>query len=204
MQPPINFPDLKSIIQLSTQQCKKIGSVVKTVMTEDALDGKLQGDPQKQNYKSEQYKRYKANGMRRFTFDVEKNPTGKNIFQKLDRGEAIRGSKLKKSGSRFTSGNARLKGYSGTSLNINVSSVNMILTQKTINSLHMSASDKSGITMSYGAFAAKLIEGNERHGYNIRTLSRENRELVKDAFVESFADNVKEIIKGKIDIRVSI
>jgi hypothetical protein len=192
MPQPLNFPNLKQLLWLSPSQWRKIGIKAKSLITKDCLSGKLQGEPQVQQYKNQKYKENKASGMRRKTFN-RKDDT------------RVKGSKLKKSGDRFTSGNDRLKGYKGTSLNTDISSVNMVLTQQTLNSLSVAAVDKDGVTMSYGAQFKDRILGNEKRGYNIRTLSAENQEIIKDEdIITAFEENVRRTIKDKLVINITL
>jgi hypothetical protein len=186
------------IVRFSQAQMTKLANYAKSLIYQDQLQGKLQGTPQVQNYKSQSYKRYKANGMRRTSFDTEKNPTGKGILQKLDRGEAVRGTQYKLKGGKYQNTNARLKGFEGGSLNTDVGSVNMILTGKTSKGLRLTKVQENFATLSYPASSTGLIEGNEKHGYIITTLSDENMDKAEDMALEMVGQNIAAYFKGNI------
>jgi hypothetical protein len=190
---PLKLPtgnELAKALVLGVSFWKKEAQKVKAWIYEDALQGKLQGDPQVQRYKSASYVRYKANGMRRVTFDT--NSTRQS------------GSKLKKSGDKFKSGNERLKGYSGGNYNTDTSSVNMILSGKTIMGLRASQVDDDGVTMSYPAESKDAIRGNEALGRNIRTLSTERQEMLKDLISTELTGSVNKILNKRITIDLKI
>jgi hypothetical protein len=184
--------ELSKALRLGVSFWTKAAQWVKTWIHEDALQGKLQGDPQVQPYRPlpNKYPLYKANGMRRVTFDT--NSTRQS------------GSKLKKSGDRFKSGNERLKGYSGGNYNTDTSSVNMILSGKTIMGLHASQVDDDGVTMSYPKSSEGAIKGNEALGRNIRTLSQENQDKLKESIAEQLDKSIKDVLKQRLVIDIKI
>jgi hypothetical protein len=182
--------ELSKALRLGVPFWKKVAQWVKTWIHEDALQGKLQGDPQVQRYKSAQYVKYKSNGMRRTTFDTK--------------GSRQSGSKLKKSGDKFKSGNERLKGYSGGNYNTDTSSVNMILSGKTIMGLHASQVDDDGVTMSYPKSSEGAIKGNEALGRNIKTLSQENQDKLKESIAEQLDKSIKDVLKQRLVIDIKI
>ena len=66
---------IKDVIKLSKQFWNKTGQLAVQWIRADAEKGKFQNNTSNHPYKSEQYKKYKANDMRRFTTGKAKDKT---------------------------------------------------------------------------------------------------------------------------------
>ena len=140
----------------------------------DMIAGKLQGA--QRTYKSQQYVKYKANLMNRFT-----NRSG----------PGTKGTKLKS-----------MKGASARS--VHVSSVNMYLTGHLIDGLGYHSNTKTSLTMTFGGDedAETKLRNNEALGRDVRTLNEANQKKVKGQIIKQFNKNKRKHLKKNIVINV--
>ena len=148
---------------------------------EDCKQGIMQNGTSNHQY-SEQYARYKANDMRRFTSGKPRKKTGKG-----DRLKSYEG----------------LGGLKGISLDsTDVSKVTMILTGLTTNALKEKTHTSNSLTMVFEGVNSKLLTGNRDRGYDIIGLNDKNRDKVKQKLLNEFKKNVAKLPKKiEIDLR---
>ena len=126
---------IKDVIKLSKQFWNKTGQLAVQWIRADAEKGKFQNNTSNHPYKSEQYKKYKANDMRRFTTGKAKDKTytfnkagdvvNKDLFF---RNKKAKTAIQKKSNTTYGSGQ-RLKEYYGLPIESRETSfINMVLT----------------------------------------------------------------------------
>lgn len=175
----------------------KIGGLIPNWVYEDAKRGKMQNNGQGYHYKSETYKRYKANGMKRFTKGDAKLSSikgKKDLFFKNPK------AGLDKKG--IGTGD-RLKSYKGVSIeSTNTSFVDMILTGRTIKSLKPKSSDETGVVMAFGQDKAGVILGNAKRNYNIVGLNNNNRKKIRNIILAQLDNNLKKEIGKTIIINI--
>lgn len=167
----LELKELEKSLKLTSGFWKKCHEFIKKWIWADMRAGILQTEQKHHSYISDQYKKYKANWMRRVTFDTKQG--------------RVSGSKLKKSGDKFKSGNKRVNNYGGAIVSNRTNSVDMLLTGQLIQGLHFVYSNALGGIMSYDAKDTKKIEGNRKYGREICTLREENRQkLIKKVSAE--------------------
>lgn len=151
-------------IGLTDTEWRKVGAYANSLIQNDMTAGKFQNGKSNLQYISQQYKRYKANGMRRFTKDT-KNGTA-------------RAGLNKKTG--FTTGK-RTGQKIGTIESTNTAFVDMTLTGQLKKSLDVLRNIPNGIECGFEKHpnALKIIQGNNRYGRQIVGLSDENIQKVK-------------------------
>lgn len=194
--------NLDKLTKLTKDIWLRIGQKISIWIYEDAQRGKFQNDAPSQSYRSESYKRYKANNMRRFTVgegqtfsDKEGYYFGKTYFRNKKAGFS------KKKG--FGTGE-RLKGYKGVSIESGETSfVNLILTGQMFRGLKPISSDEMSVTMSYAQKDAGKVLGAKRFGRIITSLNKSNIEKVKEELVKEYDKHIKEGLPKKVTIIVS-
>ena len=138
----------------------QVGQFVRGAIKDDALKGIMQDD-KRPKLRSNQYKKYKKNDMRRFGRGKSKIGRGTRLGSRLDL----------KNGEKFESKNPKYD-LSDISLNKDVSKVNLHLTGEMLKQVQVkSTSNSSRITFLQG----KKVLGNKRHGYNVFGLRNKNR-----------------------------
>jgi hypothetical protein len=173
-------------------------------VTDDARAGLMQDDKSNIPYRSEQYKRYKANAMRRLTkggtlkdFDPSQDYRGKRYYGKK--------TKLKTGKSGVTSG-ARIKGYAGRQIvNTDISKVNMELTGETFRNYMNGIKvypDSTGVAISYAPQDADKVVGNQALGRQIVGANKKNTEWVFDQIEQALMKPVSD--EWKKDITITI
>ena len=101
---------------------------------------------------------------------------------------------------RFTDGK-KLKSYAGKSVADNTTaSVNMRLTGKTIEGLHLEQVLVNGIILSYQESDRKKIEGNEEMGRVITTLNQKNKDKVLDLYSAQLDKSLQAWCKDTVTI----
>jgi hypothetical protein len=164
-------------------------------VTDDARAGLMQDGKSNIPYKSEQYKRYKANAMRRLT----KGGTLKDFDPSQDyRGKRYYGKKKKlKPGKKGTTSGQRIKGYEGRQIvNTDVSKVNMELTGETFRNY------MNGIKVSYAPQDAEKVLGNQALGRQIVGANKKNQEWVFDQIEQQLMKPVTDEWKKDINITI--
>lgn len=156
-----------NILNLTPQFWDETGVFIQGYVLDDCRAGIMQDNTSNHAYKSAQYQKYKANRMERFT--TRKYKTGY---------VGNKGTKLK-----------ALATVPIVSTQTNP--VNMILSQRTINSLHPKASNNNGVTMAFGADKTGILTGNRARGYDIIGLNDKNREKVRQRIIKEFNKNIK-------------
>ena len=163
-----------NILDLTPQFWTETGDEIHDIVLDDCRAGIMQDNTSGHSYKSLQYMKYKANRMERFTTRTYKKGT-KNI----PAGKVARkGTKLE-----------ALRNTSVVSTQINP--VNMILTQRTINSLKGKNPTTISITMAFVDTPAGILKGNRDRGYDIIGLNNKNREKVRQRVIKQFNNNLK-------------
>ena len=180
-----------NILDLTPDFWLKVGDKIHDWVLDDCRAGIMQNNTSGHAYKSEWYKKYKANEMRKFG---RTERISLNIMTK--KGTRKRITVDKKPG--------RLKGYETVPIvSTQINPVNMILTQRTINSLHPKASTKDSVTMAFAPDKTGLLNGNRDRGYDIIGLNDKNREQVKQKILNQFDENIRKTIAPTIIIEVS-
>jgi hypothetical protein len=171
---------------------RKIGLKEKELIEIDSLRGVGQdkaGSSMGQ-YKSEQYKKYKANYMNRFT-----NKAGR---QKTVKGQTIEGKY------RITTG-GKLKAYQGQPIASNETAfVNMTLTGQMAKGLHVKSSAENMVEMSYLAKDAGKIYGNSLLGRQVVGLNDKNIEAIKFLVMSELSKGIDEWAKEDVRITIKI
>lgn len=191
---------IPEIPKLGTKFWKELGGKIPGWIKDDALKGLMQDNRQKLRYKSETYKKYKANNMRRFGRDTGYNMEGilgKQFFKTGTKAA----NRNKKTG--FTTGE-RLKDYRGVSIESNQTQfVDLTVTGRMINSLKVKQAGVDGVVMGFGMDQAGKVLGNKMHGYNVVGLNDKNRRLVKLAVVQEMKKRGMELPK-KVVINIGV
>lgn len=168
---------LDKILQLTPEfWMQDIGGKIRKRVKDDALKGIMQNDTQGHQYRSQQYKRYKANRM-----------------EYLRRGNANTKSKSQ----------GKIKAYKSVDIQSNETAfVNMILTGHLINGLHPTRADKHGVTMSFSPKDTKKLIGNRARGYDVSGLNEVNRDWVKEEILKQFDKNKRKYLRKAIVIEI--
>lgn len=156
-----------NILNLTPQFWDETGVFIQGYVLDDCRDGVMQDNTEGHSYAPGSYVKYKANRMERFT--TRKYKTG------------YIGNK-----------GTKLKAFSTVPIvSTQTNPVNMILSQRTVNSLHPKASDNNGVTMAFGADKTGILTGNRDRGYDIIGLNDKNREKVRQRIIKEFNNNIK-------------
>jgi len=154
-------------------------------VTDDARAGIMQDGKSNIPYRSEQYKKYKANNMRR-----------------LGRG----GKKPGKNKNTGVSKGGRLKGYEGRQIvNTDVSKVNMELTGETFRNYMNGIKvypDSTGVAISYAPQDADKVLGNQALGRQIVGANKKNTEWIFDQIEAALMKPVSDEWKKDINITI--
>lgn len=190
---------LDKIFSRLQSKWKRIGQLAIQWIREDARDGMFQngvGD----TYRSEQYKKYKRNDMRRYTTGAGQIFSDKSGY--FFGTTYFRNKKAKtRKGKTYTTGE-RLSEYKGVSISSRETSfVNMILTGELFRGLKVRSIDNSGVTIGYESKDAGKILGNQKYGRQIVGLRDENIKKVKDELVKGLSEELKKELK---DININI
>lgn len=192
--------ELKNIPKLPVSFWNRIGQLAIQWIRADAKDGLMQNDTS-HTYRSEQYKKYKRNDMRRYTkgegkvfSDAEGYFFGKTYFNNKK-------AKTKK-GTNHTTGD-RLEGYKGVSLASNQTSfVDMTLTGRMFRGLHVVKADNISVTLGYRSEDRMKVIGNrDKYNRDVANLNADNRAKVKQAILEQFNENIRKELK---DITINV
>ena len=166
----------------------------------DALNGIMQDNTSNHQYKSESYKKYKANGMYRTTTGIGKG-YGVRYNKKTGNLNAVPLYFKNKKGV-----GVRLKAYKGESAtNKDISKVNMYLTGKMLRGIKRGASpEPNTLLMVFNTLEdGKKAYGNrDRNKYDILGLSNINREKVKERMLKEFKKNIGNISPKQIVIHI--
>ena len=188
---------------LTPQDWRDIGTFANKLIQNDFGEGKFQNNRSNLQYLSQQYKKYKANNMRRLTkggelkyFDPSQDYRGRRYY----------GSKkaLKKGKKGFTSGD-RINGYYQQPIeSTNTAFVDMTLTGRLKKSLIVKENLPNGIRSGYSTSDDNpgKIEGNRKYGREVLGLSDENQDKVKDYMIGLMKNHVKEFNQS-ISIKVT-
>lgn len=165
---------------------------------EDALNGIMQDGSSNHQYKSEQYKKYKANDMRRFT-----TGTPAMVSIKGQKDLYFKNPKVttKYKGRTYGSGE-RLAGYKSGALNNDVSKVNLHLTGLMMDGLHKKSQTENSLTMSFNPNDEGKVIGNKENGYDVVGLNDANQEKVRKRLLDAYTQNISKLPK-KIVINIS-
>lgn len=185
---------LTNPFKLTTTFWKSVGALILREVRKDTKAGLFQNNLSKLRYKSLEYMRQKAAGMRRVTkggklkaFDPSQDYLGNRLYGKKTP----------------TKKGQRLTGFEGKKISsTNVAFVDMTLSGETMAGFHVKSVDQSGVDMSYNSADADKIIGNQRYGYDIVGLNDKNRRLVKLAIMKELglkAESHKKII---VDVRL--
>ena len=195
-----------NILNLTPQFWKERGVDIKKWVLDDCLNGKMQNGNSNYQYKSAQYKLYKANDMKRMTVGKAKdtgytfNLAGDIRYLNL----YFRNRKAKFTQKNPMGSGKRLKAYAGIPIASNdVSKVTMVLTQRTVNSLHPKSSTENSVTMAFAPDKTKLLLGNRDRGYDIIGLNGDNIGKIKKKILAEFVKNSKTNVPPTISITVS-
>ena len=175
---------LKNPFKLTTTFWKSIGALVLREVRKDTKEGLFQNNLSKLRYKSLQYARQKAAGMRRVTkggklkdFDPSHDYPGRRLYGKKT----------------ATTKGGRLSGFEGKKIaSTNVAFVDMTLTGETLAGFHVKQVDPQGVTMAYNSADTDKIIGNQKHGYDIVGLNDKNRLLVKNEILKELGLSAKD------------
>ena len=154
----------------------------------DFKTGKMQDGQSGLQYKSEQYKKYKANAMKRFTkTKVKKEKTT---------GIEYLGMKKSKSGKRL--GNYYAKAIESTQ----TAFVDMTLSGDLKRGLKVKSVSATGGIIGYEPEDAKKLEGNRRYGREVVGLNEENQEKLKKELVAILNKNAQTILSKDIKVLI--
>jgi hypothetical protein len=169
----------KPDLTIPAQVMKEVGLKERELIRKDSLRGIGQdGSGSKFGaYKSEAYKKYKQNWMRHFTtMNGEKRKHNKGTL---------------------------LKGISSVISN-ETSFVNMTLTGKMAEGLHIESAKDNEVVMSYLPKDAGKILGNQALGRNVVGLNKNNIDIVGDMIFQEMSKNIDEWAREDINITVKV
>ena len=122
---------------------------------------------------------------------------GKNYHYRSQEYVKLKSNQMrKKDGSRIKS----LKGIGIDSTD--TSAVNMILTGRTVKSLHIKSTSPESLTMAFNPAYTKIILGNKRHGYDVTGLNDKNRAKIKQFILKQFNENERKELEKKVVITI--
>jgi hypothetical protein len=182
--------EINNIIKLSKSFWTKTGQLALQWIRADAEKGKFQNNTSNHPYKSEQYKKYKANDMRRFT-----TKSGKQAKT------AIQG----KGNKTYGSGGRLKEFYTKHIESRQTQFVNMILTGDLFKGFKVKKSDNTSVTIGFNPNKADIgkLTGARDLGRELVGLSKENVEKVKGLIVDEFNKNKKALPKViKISVKI--
>jgi hypothetical protein len=188
--------EIKDVIKLSKSFWTKTGQLAIQWIRSDAEKGKFQNNTSNYPYKSEEYKKYKANDMRRFTSGKASGQTksGKDLFLQNKKAKtAIQGKGNKTYGS-----GQRLKAYYGLPIESRQTSfINMVLTGRLFKGFKVKKADPQSVTIGFNSDKESIgkLLGAEERGTSLLNLSNDNREKVKGLIVSEFNKNKKALPK---------
>jgi hypothetical protein len=189
------------VVRFKPEFWLKLGGLIPKWIKDDALMGKMQNNGQGYHYRSKSYMKYKANAMRRFTKGQGKTFSDKEGFFY---GQTY--FKNKKAGINKKTGHttgSRLSGYETVPIqSTDVSKVNMVLTGRTLDSLHPKTSDDTSVTMAFGVGKGGIVLGNKQRGYNVIGLSNDNKKKVRNLILAQLDNNLKKEIGKTIVINI--
>ena len=165
--------NLEKIPVLGSKFWGDLGVNIKYWILDDCLVGLFQNGKQKLWYKSEQYKKYKANDYKKF---------GRGE-KKIGKGE-------------------KLEGYKTRNTNTNTQFVNMILTQDMLNSLRPVDYGETYVDMEYGQEHIGKILGGRALGREIVGLNNKNRRFIKAKMIKEYKKLIGDNLPKKIVIDV--
>jgi len=187
---------IKSFLGFVKDFWQKIGSNETTMIREDAINGIMQDGQSNIPLISEQYKRYKANWMNRFTTGA---PTMSSIKGKKDL--------YFKNPKNRTNVGPKISPYNGVSIESNdVSKVTMRLTGQTLRGLKNNINphqDNLGVTISYNQNDAGKIFGNQDRGRDIVGLRKENQDEIFNQILKVVDENIKNEFEKDFTINIS-
>jgi hypothetical protein len=155
---------------------RRTGARIVRRVRADLIKGKMQDNSSNHRYRSEQYKKYKANSMRRVSAGGKINKaTGRIVGAK----KLTRISISKKTG-RVTNRNRKLKGFEGVSTNTETKFVNLHLTNSMMKDYDVTGVGKFYVEIGFSQERQALKAlGNLKKGYDMTGLSEENKGFVK-------------------------
>jgi len=181
----------------------KLGKKIAILVRGDAEKGIFQNDAKNLQYLSQQYKKYKANDMRRFTTgEGEIFTDASGYFFGTTYFRAKKAGVSKKKG--FGTGQ-RLKAYYGKSIKSReVGFVNMKVTGKLLDSLKPVKAIPFGVTMGFSPSFdnPEKLYGNERYGRVLVGLNKKNTDIVLDIITGQIDKNLRDWAKEDININV--
>ena len=110
--------------------------------------------------------------------------------------------KLKSNQMRNKNGD-RIKSLKATGIDsTDTSAVNMILTGRTVKSLHIKSTSPESLTMAFGMDKSGIIIGNKRRGYDVTGLNDKNRAKIKQFILKQFNENERKELEKKVVITI--
>jgi len=177
-------------IEVSAQQMGIIGDEIKKLIVKDAGFGLGQDGKNFPSYRSDQYKKYKANYMKRFTTRHYPNGTTSK-FGGIPPGTTTnKGTNLRSVGSASVLDNT-------------TSHVTMKLTGKLFGGLHIANKGINYVVMAYNQGDEMKIIGNEEYGRNIVGLHDTNIEKVGDMIFKILSKGIDDWAREDIVITVT-
>jgi len=163
----------EKIFKLDANEWNTIGQLAIKLERQDIRRGIMQDGQSNLHYKSETYKKYKANDMRKFG----------------------RGEKRKGRGER-------LKQYKGLSISSKETGfVNLTLTGRMLNDMYQRVVS-NGVEIHFASKDAGKVLGAEEQGRKILTLRDENLDKIEDELVKIFNKNVSKLKEKKLHISI--
>lgn len=188
--------NLSNIVKLKIPEWTRLLQHCVQWIRADFKDGKMQDGKSNLQYISQQYKRYKANGMRRLT----KGGNPKDFDPSHDyKGKRLYGKKTP------TAKGSRVSGYYAKAIeSTNTAFVDMTLTGNLKRGLSVKAVNETGGTIGYNPEDAKKLQGNRRYGREVVGLNEENQEKLKKEIVEIYEKNAIDILAKDITINITL
>lgn len=181
---------LSNILQLKPNEWKTMLQHCVQNMRANFKEGKMQDGQSGLQYKSEQYKKYKANAMKRFTkTKVKKEKTT---------GIEYLGRKKSKSGKRLSGSYAKAIESTQTAF------VDMTLSGDLKRGLKVKSVSATGGVIGYEPEDAMKIEGNRRYGREVVGLNEANQEKLKQEIIEVYKKNAQTILAKDFKIIITL
>ena len=207
------------------------GKKICVEIQKDANAGLMQDSKKNLHYRSDQYKKYKANRMERLTRTTKKGKrksafsirryyiteSGQKVYVK-GQSFGFRGKTYTKGGQTFgflvndpevisetVSTGQKLKAYKGVAIvSNNTAFVDMTLTGKTLRGLKPKEAKDFSVILAFNPEDTQKVLGNRDNGYNLVGLNDKNIRIVKNEIVKKFEQNIKrDLLKTlKIEVRV--
>ena len=181
---------LQNILSLKPSEWKTMLQHCVQNIRDNFKEGKMQDGKSGLQYKSEQYKKYKANAMKRLTKTKVKKESTTGI--------EYLGRKKSKSGKRLSGFYAKAIESTQTAF------VDMTLSGDLKKGLKVKSVTAQGGIIGYEPEDAKKIEGNRRYGREVVGLNEENQEKLKKEIVEIFRKNAQTILAKDIKIQITL